>query len=74
MCRLKFSYTRVVESTKRENRFKNILVNVPGLKQYFSVCYIKLLMGCFTFFPLCTDSMSHLENALLLSTHALLGG
>lgn len=50
MCHLKSSYSRVVESTKRENRFKNILVNVPGLKQYFSVCYIKLLMGCLTFF------------------------
>lgn len=49
MCSLKSSYSRVVDSTKRKNHFKNILVNVPGLKQYFNVCYIKLLMGCFTF-------------------------
>ena len=58
-------YSRVVESTKRENRFKNILVNVLGLKQYFSLCYIKLLMGCFTFFHYVQISMSRLENALL---------
>lgn len=74
MCHLKSSYSRLVGSTKRENRLKNIVVNVPGLKQYFNVCYIKLLMGCFTFFSLCPDSMSRLENTLLLSNHALLGG